>query len=368
MRIALFASSTPPGPLACQKESEYLTNMVAEAVLPSHQSRPVFDRWEKEGRPFGRRTLGHLPTAHIAGAQGYFVTPLYEGTCVYWMPKFNFDDFIEYCRRLEISHLFSVPPIFMAIAKHPAVRDQLRHIRFAVTGAAPLSADTQDAAEKKLPDGAYISQIWGLSETTGTVTSTPPDVKLASGSLGFLLPNVTMRLVGEDGNDVKPGEAGESWIKGPVVTKGYHNNPEATRCSFTADGWFKTGDVLRVENDQLFIVDRKKELIKYKGLQVAPAELEGILIAHPHVADAAVVGIPRDGNELPRAYVVLAPDAIGRVSEEDLKDHVRKRVSGYKQLRGGVVFVNVVPRSPSGKILRRQLRDLHSREGEQSKL
>lgn len=155
--------------------------------------------------------------------------------------------------------------------------------------------------------------------------------------------------------------------------------------------------MLRVENDQLFIVDRKKvttpetkttrnslhtltltapreggkqELIKYKGLQVAPAELEGILVAHPHVEDAAVVGIPRDGNELPRAYVVLAPDARGRVSEEDLKDHVRRQVSGYKQLRGGVVFVNAVPRSPSGKILRRQLRDLHlhGREGEQSKL
>lgn len=346
------------------------TNMVAGAVLSSQQSRPVFDRWEREGRPFGRRTLGHLPTAHIAGVQGYFVMPMYEGTCVYWMPKFNFDDFIAYCQRLEISHFFSVPPIFMAIAKHPAVRDQLRHIRFAVTGAAPLSGDLKDAAEKKLPDGAYVSQFWGLSETTGTVTGTPPDMKLASASLGFLLPNVTMRLVGEDGNDVKPGEAGESWIKGPVVTKGYHNNPGATRSSFTADGWFKTGDVLRVENDQLFIVDRKKELIKYKGLQVAPAELEGILVAHPHVEDAAVVGIPRDGNELPRAYVVLAPDARGRVSEEDLKDHVRRQVSGYKQLRGGVVFVNAVPRSPSGKILRRQLRDLHlhGREGEQSKL
>lgn len=169
------------------------TNMVAGAVLSSQQSRPVFDRWEREGRPFGRRTLGHLPTAHIAGVQGYFVMPMYEGTCVYWMPKFNFDDFIAYCQRLEISHFFSVPPIFMAIAKHPAVRDQLRHIRFAVTGAAPLSGDLKDAAEKKLPDGAYVSQFWGLSETTGTVTGTPPDMKLASASLGFLLPNVTMR-------------------------------------------------------------------------------------------------------------------------------------------------------------------------------
>ncbi|KAK2594473.1 hypothetical protein QQS21_007820 [Conoideocrella luteorostrata] len=344
------------------------TNMIAEAAIPTAANRLVYEKWAKEGRPFERRTLGHLPTAHIAGAQGYFINPLHTGTCVYWMPKFNFEDFIKYCEQLKITHFFSVPPIYMGIAKHPAVRDQFKHMRYAISGAAPLSGETQEAANQKLPKDANISQLWGLSETTGTVTYTPPDVKLTGGSLGFLMSNVTMRLIGDDGKDVKPGEAGEAWVKGAVVTKGYHNNPEANKSSFTEDGWFKTGDILRIENDQLFIVDRKKELIKYKGLQVAPAELEGILIAHPAVTDAAVIGVSQDQNELPRAYVVLAPNAKGKVSEEDLKDHVKKQVAAYKQLRGGVVFVDVVPRGPSGKILRRQLRDLQSKESKQSKL
>ncbi|KAG5985064.1 hypothetical protein E4U55_001805 [Claviceps digitariae] len=344
------------------------TNMVAEGALPSLMARPVFDRWAAEGRPLERRTLGHLPTAHIAGVQGYFVNAFYEGCCVYWTPKFSLADFAKYCQQLRITHILSVPPIFMAIAKHPAIKDALKHIRIAVSGAAPLGGETQEAANRQLPDGTYISQVWGLSETTGSVTYTPPDVKLANGSLGFLLPNMTMRLVDDHGQDVEPGHAGEAWIKGPVVTKGYHNRPEANKSSFTEDGWFKTGDVLRVENEQLFIVDRKKELIKYKGLQVAPAELEGILVAHPAVADAAVVGIPRDGNELPRAYVVLVPGASGQVTEENLKDYVKRRVSDYKQLRGGIVFVDTVPRSASGKLLRRQLRDVQSKEGERSKL
>ncbi|KHN97439.1 AMP-dependent synthetase/ligase [Metarhizium album ARSEF 1941] len=344
------------------------TNMVAEAVLPSTQNRPVFEQWEKEGRPFEGRTLGHLPAAHIAGVQGYFVSPFYEGSCVYWMPKFNFDDFIRYCAELRITHLFSVPPIYMAIAKHPAVKDQLKHLRYAVSGAAPLNGETQEAASRKLPSDAYLAQIWGMSESTGTVTNLAPDRSPTNSALGYLLPNITLRLVDEDENDVKPGEAGEAWLKGPVITKGYHNNAEANKSSFSADGWFKTGDILRVEEHQLYIVDRKKELIKYKGLQVAPAELEGILIAHPAVVDAAVVGVAHDGDELPRAYVVVAPAARGKITEDELKDHVKSQVSRHKQLRGGVVFVDEVPRSPSGKILRRQLRDRHKTEGTQPKL
>ncbi|KAG6011941.1 hypothetical protein E4U54_007829 [Claviceps lovelessii] len=345
--------------------------MVAEAALPSLMARPVFAKWAAEGRPLERRRmLGHLATAHVAGVQGYFVNAFYEGCCMYWMPRFDFSDFVTYCRHLRITHLLSVPPIFMGIAKHPAIREALEHTRIAVCGAAPLGGDTQEAADRQMPDGTVISQVWGLSETTGSVTYTPLDVKLPIGSLGYLLPNVTMRLVDDHGRDVKPGCAGEAWLKGPVVTKGYHNRPEADESSFTEDGWFKTGDVLRVENEQLFIVDRKKELIKYNGLQVAPAELEGILVAHPAVADAAVVGIPRDrdGNELPRAYVVLAAGARGSITEEHLEEYVKTRVSGHKQLRGGVVFVDAVPRSASGKILRRQLREVQGQERGTSKL
>jgi long-subunit acyl-CoA synthetase (AMP-forming) len=250
-------------------------NMISEAVLPSHQNRPVFEQWEKQGRPFERRTLGHLPTAHIAGVQGYFVSPFYEAACVYWMPKFNFDDFVKYCAQLKVTYFFSVPPIYMAIAKHPAVKDQLQHVRFAISGAAPLNAETQEAASKKMPSDTHVSQVWGLSETTGTVTNLPPDRLPNGSSLGYILPNVTIRLVDDDDKDVKPGEVGEAWVKGPMITKGYHNNPEANASSFTADGWFKTGDILRVEDDQLYIVDRKKvgRCLAAKGAQVKVALL-----------------------------------------------------------------------------------------------
>lgn len=153
-----------------------------------------------------------------------------------------------------------------------------------------------------------------------------------------------------------------------MITKGYHNNPEANKAAFTTDGWFRTGDILRMENDLLYIVDRKKELIKYKGLQVAPAELEGVLLAHPSVADAAVIGVPYRDTEAPRAYVVLVPPARGKISEADVAEYVKGQVAGYKQLRGGVVLVDAVPRSPAGKILRKELRERVKKEQQQSKL
>ncbi|PHH84325.1 hypothetical protein CDD83_2117 [Cordyceps sp. RAO-2017] len=337
-------------------------NIVSEAFIPASLNRPVFDEWQRQGRGFVRRTLGHLPTAHIAGIQGYFISPFFEGGIVYWMPTFNLDDFLRYVPGLGITTLFSVPPIYAAIAKHPAITSQLVSIRQATGGAAPLSREIQAAASKKIAPGSIVGQVWGLSETTGAVTYTPPGRLDTIGSLSPLLPNVTLRLVDDDDRDVAPGKPGEALVKGPMVTKGYHNNPEANKLAFTNDGWFRTGDILRVENGLLYMIDRKKELIKYKGLQVAPAELEGVLMAHPAVADAAVVALPRESTEVPRAYVVLAPAARGTVSEADLTAFVKARVAPYKQLRGGIAFVEAVPRSPSGKILRKDLREMQRRQ------
>lgn len=167
--------------------------MVAEVFLPSEISRPFYDEEARRGRPFIRRTLGHLPTAHIAGVQGYLVNPFYEGGLVYWMPVFNFDDFIRYCDALQITGFFTVPPIYMAIAKHPAVKDQFRFMKSAYSGAAPLTADLEKAASKRFPRDCPIRQTWGLSETTGSVTYTIPGEDAAFGSLGSLLPNTKLR-------------------------------------------------------------------------------------------------------------------------------------------------------------------------------
>ncbi|PTB73871.1 acetyl-CoA synthetase-like protein [Trichoderma longibrachiatum ATCC 18648] len=331
-------------------------NMVSECYLPGTLGR---EAWERMGKSFPRSTLGHLPAAHIAGLQSYFINAVYDGALTYWMPSFNFDDFVRYFAELRLTFFFSVPPIFMAIAKHPAVVDQFKSVEYATSAAAPMSYELQEAASKKLKGIVY--QVWGLSETTGAVTYTPPDRADTMGSLSPLLPNVSLRLVDENDNDVEEGQPGEALLKGPMVTKGYHNNPEANRESFTKDGWFRTGDVLKREGDVFYLVDRKKELIKYKGLQVAPAELEGVLTAHPSVADAAVIGTKREDTEVPTAYVALTVAARGKVSEAELVDYVRSKVADYKRLRGGVVFVDAIPRSPTGKILRKDLRALHSR-------
>ncbi|KAM0262165.1 hypothetical protein ACHAQJ_001908 [Trichoderma viride] len=330
-------------------------NMVSECYIPCTLG---LEAWQRLDNVFPKSTLGHLPAAHIAGLQSYFINNVYEGYVIYWMSSFNFDDFVRHFAELKLTFFFSVPPIYMAITKHPAVKDQFKCVEYAIAGAAPMNYDLQESASKKLK--GFISQVWGMSETTGAITYTPPDRTDTMGSLSPLLPNISLRLVDEAENDVEVGQPGEALLKGPIVTKGYHNNLEATKSSFTADGWFRTGDILKMEGDLLYMVDRKKELIKYKGLQVAPAELEGVLISHPSVADAAVIGTQREDTEVPTAYVALAPGAKGRVSEAELVDYVQSKVSRHKRLRGGVIFINAIPRNPTGKILRKELKAIHN--------
>jgi 4-coumarate--CoA ligase len=175
-----------------------------------------------------------------------------------------------------------------------------------------------------------------------------------------LLPNITAKYVPLDENEQTITKSGELWVKGPNIFRGYLNNPVATRDAFSKDGYFKTGDIGFEDNEgQFFITDRVKELIKYKGFQVAPAELEAILLTHPVVADAAVIGSPsgHDGTELPRAYVVLAENGIPESqTSKDITDFVSGKVASHKRLRGGVQFVKAIPRNPAGKILRRELR------------
>ena len=176
-----------------------------------------------------------------------------------------------------------------------------------------------------------------------------------SGSISPVLPNMEMRIVDDEYRDVAPGQPGEILVRGPVVTNGYYDNEEATRATFH-DGWFCTGDIAVERSGKFYVVDRKKELLKYKGLQIAPAELENHLNTHPQVMEAAVVGIPVEGgSEVPRAYIVSRSP--GTLSEEQVKDYVRGHFAEYKQLRGGVRFVDELPKNAVGKILRRELRE-----------
>jgi 4-coumarate--CoA ligase len=322
----------------------------------------MFKSWIKTERPdFEYRTIAHLPVAHIAGIQGYLINPFYMGGPVYWMPRFDFAQFLEYNAKYRITFFFTVPPIYLLIAKSPAVTDQFKTLEIAISGAAPLGKELQHASSQKLggPD-CFISQTWGLSETTGSATIMPMGMSDDTGSVSPLIPNMLARIVDDNGKDVEPGKPGEVLVTGPVVCKGYYQNEAANKEAFTGD-WFHTGDIAEFRNGLFYIVDRKKELIKYKGLQVAPAELEALLLNHPDILDAAVIGIEiEDGtNEVPRAYVVADQR---KISAEQIKEYVKKNVAGHKQLRGGVVFLDAIPKSPSGKILRKDLRVLAKRE------
>lgn len=200
--------------------------------------------------------VAHLPTAHIVGVHCYFILGALAGGPTYWTPQFDFPSFIEYHKKFSITYLLSVPPIFLAIAKSPLVKDHFKQVRTATSAAAPLGEELQIQAGKRI--GVDVTQVWGMTETHGVFTSTPSGQKDAVGSVGMLAPNNRLRIVDESGNDVPDGETGEMLLKGPGVTKGYHKNPEANKDAFTSDGWLKSGDIGLHKDGYFYIVDRKK--------------------------------------------------------------------------------------------------------------
>ena len=252
----LYSSGTTGVPKAVPLSHK---NITSEALIPQYMCRQWMLREatrDPTWTPFEYRTLAHLPAAHIAGCQGYFINPVVAGGPVYWMPKFDFPKFLEYNKKFRITTFFTVPPIYLLIAKSPLVTDQFQSLVHAISGAAPMGKELQQLAAEKL--GCYISQTWGLSETTGSVTAMPWDVNDESGSISPLLANASMRIVDEEDRDVEEGKPGELLMKGPMITKGYFRNEKATREAFTSDGWFRTGDIGLRKNDMFYIVDRKK--------------------------------------------------------------------------------------------------------------
>ncbi|EEH49929.1 uncharacterized protein PADG_06008 [Paracoccidioides brasiliensis Pb18] len=359
--VILWSSGTTGLPKGVMISHE---NLVAEAYIPSLSGRKWAAKEIEAGRELpGIRTLAHLPISHIAGLFGYLVGPLYAGGLVIWMGKYEWKKLLALAKLYEITTFYTVPSIFLRISKSPDVTDQFKHITNAVTGAAPMDAELQVAASKKVGDGSktLIGQTWGLSETTGSITMMPKGVYDDTGCVGYILPNVELRMVDDDFNDVETGQPGELLVRAPMVTQGYYNNPQATKDAFH-DGWFCTGDIGVVRNGKFYVVDRKKELLKYKGLQVAPAEIEGLLDTHPEIKEAAVCGIPSPddpGSDIPRAYIVADPT---RISEQEVKQFVKDRLAPYKQLRGGVVFVDELPKNAVGKLLRRELKERAKQE------
>lgn len=299
--------------------------------------------------------IGVLPFYHIYGMLVILNLCLYKGMTIVTMPRFDLEQFLKLMQDYRITRANLVPPIILALAKHPMVSQyDLSSLKVIMSGAAPLSADLAQEAAQRL--GCLVLQGYGLTETSPVTHVNPeePD-KIKLGSVGPSIANTECMIVDlSTGNPKGVREEGEVWIRGPQVMKGYLNAPEATAAALTPDGWLRTGDVGYVDEEgYLYIVDRVKEMIKYKGLQIAPAELEAVLLTHPAVADAAVIPSPDpEAGEVPKAFVVLKPDI--PASAEDLMDYVAERVAPYKKIRR-VEFVQQIPKSPAGKILRRIL-------------
>jgi acyl-CoA synthetase (AMP-forming)/AMP-acid ligase II len=308
----------------------------------------------------GERLIAVLPFFHIYGLVVLMASALSRGSTLVTMPRFDLEEFLRLLQDQRITRAYVAPPIVLALAKHPMVdKYDLSALKSVFSGAAPLDASLERACTGRL--GCEVIQGWGLTETSPVVTTnynTPQGPR--PGSVGVPLPNTELRVVDPaTGADVSRGETGELLVRGPQVMKGYLNAPEATAAMLDPDGWLHTGDLGTVdEHGYVFIVDRVKELIKYKGLQVAPAELEAVLISHPEVADAAVVRYPDEqAGEVPKAFVV----ARNPVDPEELMAFVAERVAPHKRVRR-VEFVDEIPKAASGKILRRLLMD-RDREG-----
>jgi len=298
---------------------------------------------------------------------------LHRGLHLVVMSKFDIETFCATIDREKITFAYVVPPVLLLIAKHPIVdKYNLSSLRMCNSGAAPLTKELVEQVNKRvrLP----IKQGYGLSETSPTTHAQLwEDWDKSIGSVGKLVTNMQAKYLAPDGKtELKRGETGELAVKGPNVFVGYLNKPELTRECFTEDGYFKTGDIGHEDEDgSFYITDRVKELIKYKGFQVAPAELEGLLVDHPLVNDAAVIGVYDDGQhtELPRAYIVLKQG----VEESDatvkqITDWLHQKVAYHKRLRGGVKFVKEIPKSASGKILRRIFKEEAKKEQLKAKL
>jgi len=345
------------------------------AVIANVLQMSTFNKVDDESIPVEKRrfrpgdtVIGVLPLYHIYGLVVNLHWMLFVGMAVVLVPKFDYEGMLKSIDRYRISHLMIVPPMVVLLCKHPATKNyKLSSLRYVMVGAAPLSQELTQQFLKLHPH-VKLGQGYGMTETSTTVVMNPLECENGVlGSAGRLLSGVQAKVIGLDGNPAKKGEPGELYVKSPSNALRYANNEQASKETFI-DGWVRTGDEVIIDDEgNFFVTDRIKEIFKVKGFQVAPAELEGHILEHPDVADCAVIGIPDEySGDVPMAFVTLNVEpakkaagnrATGDKIKESIKKHVADHKVRYKHLDGGVEFVDSIPKNPSGKLLRRVLRE-----------
>ena len=358
----LFSSGTTGLPKATMISHH---NLIAQHVIT----------WSDNKRDHRVRRLICLPMFHMAMMPTSHIATLKEGQPSVVMRQFELEKFLANIEKFSITDMALAPPIVISAIMSPLSKKyNLKSVRSAICGAAPLGKDPQERFQQLMSDGAPFTQAYGMTETTCLVTRLRWPENDDTGSIGRLLPNLDVKLIDDEGAEIhdlsKPGEV---LVRGPTVILGYVKNDKANRESFDAEGFYHSGDVGRcdIKTGLWYLVDRKKELIKVKAFQVAPPELEGVLLSHPLIIDAAVIGVATGGKgglddgggQLPRAYIVRKAGKGGKsLTEAEAYDWVKDRLVRYKWLEGGVRFIDAIPKNASGKILKRVLRDMAVRE------
>ncbi|KAF2366204.1 AMP-binding enzyme C-terminal domain [Trinorchestia longiramus] len=308
------------------------------------------------------RILGLLPFYHIYGILGIMLVGLKISSTIVTLPKFKEHTFVQAMKSHKFTTLPLVPPLIKLINENDDITPvELQSCHSIFCGAAPMSKSSAEKLYNKSGTLAKIREGYGMTEIL--ITHSTPLERNKLGFCGQLLPHVQAKVVDiNTGTALPPGERGELWINTPTMMAGYHNRPDATKDTIDEDGWLHTGDIAVYDDDGFFsIVDRIKELIKVKALQVSPSELEDVLLKHPAIADAGVVGVPHDSHgEVPRAYIVRSKKA--SITEAEVSAYMKERLARHKQLLGGIKFVNDLPKNATGKLLRRELVQMAANE------